>query len=144
MCIRISTCSCSRSRHRQCRKTPAATAAIASTGPGRWSAPSTAVDRSSSCGRSIATFTSAKDASPLLLLLRGVLGFLEPRASEHIRHRVVAFVTGVLVQLLLACLPRILAGPRPIPRRRILDGEAIEERVRVDALDAFDDVQLIA
>jgi hypothetical protein len=71
-CIRISTCSCSRSRRRRCRKTRAATGAIASTGPGRWSARSTAVDRSSSCGPSTATSTSARDAETARLTCRSI------------------------------------------------------------------------
>ena len=47
-----------------CRKTAAATAAIASAATARSSAPSTAADRSSSCGRSTATSTFGKAVGP--------------------------------------------------------------------------------
>src|SRR6188474_1846218 len=90
-------------------------------------------------------FVAAIDSSRALLwLFRAILGFLQPRALQHVRHRVVALVTGVLEQAVCGRLPRILAGPCTLPGRRILDGEAIQERVRVDSPDAFDDMQLIA
>jgi hypothetical protein len=57
---------------------------------------------------------------------------------------VVAFVAGVLVEVVLRRHPRVLARPRAIPRRRIFDSEAVDERIRVRAPDALDDVELIA
>src|SRR5438552_467513 len=82
--------------------------------------------------------------SRLKFLLLTFFSFFLSRAAEHAGERVVAFVAGVLVETLGRRVPRIFAGPRSVPRRRILDSEAIEERPRIDAREALDDVQVLA
>src|ERR1700704_1435252 len=87
---------------------------------------------------------SAARPRPRLLLLGCVFRFLLPGAAQHAAQRVVAFVARVLVELLSGRVPGILAGPRAVPRRRIVDGEPVEQRPRAGAGEALDDVQLVA
>ena len=60
------------------------------------------------------------------------------------RQAVVPLVAGVLVDRPVGLRHRIRHGPRPRPRRRIVDREAIVERVGVDAREALDEVQILA
>src|SRR4051794_38643082 len=83
-------------------------------------------------------------ARELFALLPGVFRLFLPRAAKHAPQRVVPFVAGVLVQVLVGGVPRVLTCPGPIPRLRILDRESIQDGVFVAACEAFDDVQLIA
>ncbi len=64
-------------------------------------------------------------------------------AAQEVRHRVVPFVTGVLVDLRVVRQLRDGNHRRPRPRkcRRILDGDRVLERRRVDPLEALDQVQ---
>src|SRR5437867_5936945 len=79
----------------------------------------------------------------LLSFLR-VLRFLLARAAEHATQRVVSLVAGVFVQVFLRGVPRVLAGPRFVPRRRVVNREPIEQRVRAGPREALDDVQVLA
>src|SRR5712691_6179088 len=66
---------------------------------------------------------TTRPVDPNVLLLGRVFRFLLPGASQHAAQRVVPLVARVLVEVLIGCVPRILAGPRAVPRRRILDRE---------------------
>jgi len=79
----------------------------------------------------------------LLVLLSRVL-LLSSSAAQHVAERVVAFVTRVLVDVLVGGVPRILSAPRFLPRLRIVDGETIEQGVGVHARKPLDDMQLFA
>src|SRR6185436_21117654 len=72
------------------------------------------------------------------------LRFLKARAAQHAAKRVVALVACVFVDRFVRSDPRILSGPAPIPGRGMLEGEAIEQRLVVDAREAFDDVEVLA
>src|SRR4029079_19665460 len=78
----------------------------------------------------------------LLALLR-VVRVLLTRAAQHAAERVVAFVAGVLVEVFLGVVQRVLAGRRLVPGRRIVHGEPIEQRVRAGPREALDDVQVL-
>src|SRR5713101_5135575 len=56
----------------------------------------------------------------------------------------VALVARVLVHQLAALPQRKLRRPRTRPRRRIVGGEAVVDRVGVDAREALDEVQMFA
>src|SRR5205823_14909977 len=74
--------------------------------------------------------------STLLLLRRArELLFFRARATEDVSDPVVPLVTRVLDQLVLlvVSVEREHCGPRFRPRRRILDGEPVLERVGSDA-----------
>src|SRR5439155_9889219 len=81
---------------------------------------------------------------PPASFLGRVFRLLLPGASQHAAQRVVPFVARVLVEVLIGRVPRILAGPRAVPCRRILDREAVEQSLRAGAREALDDVQLVA
>src|SRR5207253_955673 len=71
-------------------------------------------------------------------------GFLAiSRANKKVDDVEVVFVAAVLVQLLggIDLVPRNERGPWPGPRRRILDGELVVERRRVDAREALGDLE---
>ena len=72
------------------------------------------------------------------------VSFSKPGAAEDVAQRVVGFVARVLEHQVVGRRPRLLAGPGPYPRLRILDRELIPERLRVDAREALDDVQVLA
>ena len=59
-------------------------------------------------------------------------------------QRVVPLVARVLVELLVARHPRVFAGPGPVPRLGIFDGEPVQQRLVVDAREPLDDFQLLA
>ena len=64
-------------------------------------------------------------------------------AAQEVRHRVVPLVTRVLVDLRV--VRKLRDGnhgrPRSGKRRRILDGDRVLHRVRIDPLEALDQVQ---
>src|SRR5438093_2593735 len=66
------------------------------------------------------------------------------RAAEDVAEGVIRFVARVLIQLVARCRPGVLPCPRLFPRRRILDGEPIEQRLAVDAGESFDDMEVLA
>src|SRR5262245_3633947 len=68
-----------------------------------------------------------------LLLLRCLICFAPPRAAQNVFQRVIVFVAGVLINMLIGCGPGELAGPGTSPGCRILDGEPIKQCVRRDA-----------
>ena len=59
--------------------------------------------------------------------------FLLRCTGEDVVHAVVALVTRVLVDAVVAPLHRNLSGPGPGPGRGILDGELVQQCVRIDA-----------
>src|SRR5262249_48880491 len=65
-----------------------------------------------------------------------------PCPAEHVRQCVVAFVARVFVQVFRRRSPRILAAPRAIPGRRILDGELIEQISVSQVRDPLDHVKV--
>src|SRR5256885_7253985 len=69
---------------------------------------------------------------------------LDARAAQDVFERVISLVAGVFEDLLVAGDPRILPGPRPVPCRRILDRESVEDGVRIDPREPFDNVQVLA
>src|SRR6188768_3451026 len=70
------------------------------------------------------------------------LAFGGAKASQHVRQRVVALVTGVFVDRLGRACQRQLAFPRPRERGRIVDLELVEQRLRVEQTEALDQVQV--
>src|SRR5206468_839171 len=70
------------------------------------------------------------------LLPRRVL-LEKARAAQNVAQRVVIFMTRVFVQVVVGRDPRILSGPRPGPRRRIVDGESIEQAIGIEPRDLF-------
>src|SRR4029450_7572164 len=78
------------------------------------------------------------------LWLRGTGGFfllflLRTRASENVRHRVVAFVAGVFEQRSLDSRHRQDGTPRADVRTRIGDREFVLDRIVVNPREALDD-----
>src|SRR5688572_14766310 len=63
--------------------------------------------------------------------------FLLARAGKDSRQRVIALVAGVLVNLIGRRAQRNLTLPRLCVRRRIFDGELIQDFVRRNAREAF-------
>src|SRR5438093_4442753 len=59
-------------------------------------------------------------------------------AAQNIFQRVIGFVAGVLINVLVRSRPGVFAGTRLRPCRRIFDGEAVEQRVRTDSREALD------
>src|SRR5438093_12400825 len=80
------------------------------------------------------------------LLRRGFGGFFlfAPRAGERVPHAVVALVARMLEDRPDRLRHRRFRRPRCRPRGRIVDGEAIAERVRVHASDSLDHLHLLA
>src|SRR5262249_8506763 len=87
---------------------------------------------------------STKEPSlSLLFCLRGrFLILLSPGAPQHTGERAVAFVACIFVNRLIRRGPSVLAAPGPVPRVRIFDREAIQQRVGVDAREALHDVEV--
>src|SRR5207253_1774753 len=92
------------------------------------------------------THTSTRIAvTSRLLLVVGLGGLLFPaRAAQDVAQAVVAFVAGEFVDRAAGPDHRIRRGPRPRPRRGILDREAVLDRVRVEARDAFHEMEIRA
>ena len=78
--------------------------------------------------------------SPGLAVFLDPLGLQHPGAAQRVRHRVVAFVAGVLVEPLVALVPRELAGVGRLVVR-VVHGEAVQQAVTVDGAEALDDLQ---
>src|SRR4051812_48629211 len=93
--------------------------------------------------RSLRPSFASLSPSLLFRLVLRVVGFTLPRAAQDIAHRVVSFVAGLLVEMILLNRPAVLAGPRLLPRLRILDREAVFERVGVGAGEALGDLQVL-
>src|SRR5580693_8731909 len=68
----------------------------------------------------------------------------QPGTAQNIAQRVVGLVARVLKDVLAGGRPGVLAGPRPRPRRRIVDREAVEERIGRNARESLDHVQVVA
>ncbi len=75
--------------------------------------------------------------------LRGGFLLADARAGEDVRHAVVAFRAGVLVEQAVERRQRIDAAPRLGPRVGVDDRERVLERVLVDARDALRDAHLL-
>src|SRR5207248_4299310 len=73
--------------------------------------------------------------------LASTVFLLRARAAQAVFYRVISFVAGVLEDPICSRLERDRAAPRPRPRLRILDGERVADRVRVDARETLDDVE---
>src|SRR5262245_4486635 len=80
-----------------------------------------------------------RDDVPVMLLLLLALGccfraFVGACRAQHVCHGVVAFMAGILPELVRMltsiCLQRNESGERLGPDCRILDGEAVVNRVR--------------
>src|SRR6266540_6053566 len=78
-------------------------------------------------------------------LLRGFVGRLFPGTSvlEPGFHRMISFVTGVFEYALVGPAHRHRGAPGPRPRRRIGDGEFVEQRIRVGAREALDEMHVL-
>src|SRR5262245_23409777 len=76
-------------------------------------------------------------------LLFRCLRLAEAGAAQDALERVVVLVARVLVDRFLRERPDVLAGPRLVPRRRILDREPIQQVVGVHACEALDHVQVL-
>src|SRR5262249_27325634 len=87
-----------------------------------------------------ATYRGNRRSASLLRAFR----FAQPRPAKNVAERVVAFVARVLEEPLAGDRPRLLAGPRPHPRVRILDRETVAQRLCIDPREALDDVQVLA
>src|SRR5579872_5634105 len=64
-------------------------------------------------------------------------------ALQNIGQRVIAFVAGVFINLCVGRRPGIFARPWLGPGFRIFDREAVKQRLRVDAREALDRVQVL-
>src|ERR1700719_4283393 len=73
---------------------------------------------------------------------RCVLSLLTPGTPQYAAKRIVAFVTGIFVNRFGGRRPSVLAGPRPVPRVRVLHREAVQQRIVVDAREALYDVEV--
>src|SRR5207237_2152904 len=84
---------------------------------------------------------SCTSPSPSLLFRFGlrVLGLAQPCAAQDVAHRVVALVTRVFVQMILSDRPGVFAGPRLLPRLRLVDREPVLQRLRVGAREPLGD-----
>src|SRR5579864_1959123 len=73
-------------------------------------------------------------------------GFLliGPGSREDSCHAVVPLVAGVLEDRALGPDAGDLGGPRLSERRRVIDREGIEERIRIDTREALDQVHILA
>src|SRR5580658_7539081 len=78
-----------------------------------------------------------------LLLRCRCLSFLVPGTAHDITECVVALVAGIFIDRLSGGRPRHFAAPRLIPGLRIVDGETIKKRMRVQALYAFHNVEIL-
>src|SRR6185436_8022242 len=63
------------------------------------------------------------------------------RAPENVRHPVVPFVAGILVQGTLGRGHRNFRAPGPGPRAGIVNRELVEDPVSAHTREAFDDMQ---
>src|SRR5215471_1565285 len=81
--------------------------------------------------------STARSVSPCLVL------FSQARAFQNVRHRVVAFMTGVLVYVRIGRRPGHFAGPWPLPGIGILYREPVQQRAIAGAREALDHVQVL-
>src|SRR5207248_1563186 len=65
-------------------------------------------------------------------------------AGEGAHHSVITFMTGVFKQLAVTLRQRDFDSPRPRPCRRIVDCELINERVRIQTLEALGEFHILA
>src|SRR5882672_6795309 len=79
----------------------------------------------------------------MALLLLFALFLLVPGAAENVGEGVIALVTGVLIDPLVALRHRQLCRPRARERCRVVDGEFVEQRVRVRAREALGQVEIL-
>src|SRR5215467_8075887 len=82
----------------------------------------------------------------LRAVFRGFFGglLLKPGATEHINHGVVALMTGVLVYFVRDRTESRLPGPSPGKRRGIVDREPVEDRLRANACEPLDHMQILS
>src|ERR1700693_2197202 len=66
-----------------------------------------------------------------------------PGATKHVDHGIVALVTGVLVKVIRYRHESRLCCPGSCKRRRVVDREPVENRIRADAREPFDHVQVL-
>src|SRR4029453_4158531 len=95
--------------------------------------------------RPAADIRSLLRIAPTSLLLAGflrIVDFLQPRATQDVAHRVVAFMARVFVEELCGSRPRVLARPRLRPGVGILNRKPVQERLRIDARETLYDVQV--
>src|SRR5271170_1236785 len=76
-------------------------------------------------------------------LLLGSLSLFFAGAAQNIHHRVVAFVAGVLKYRTWSRAEWILDGPALRKCGGVVDSGAIEQRIRADASEPLDDVQVL-
>src|SRR5215510_8791019 len=74
-------------------------------------------------------------------LFRGCVALTS--AAQNVFQRVVRLVAGVLENLFVRGRPRELSGERRHPGARVLDGEAIQERVVGHTREALDHMQIL-
>src|ERR1700688_2543653 len=86
---------------------------------------------------SVADGSWAVTSNSLRSLLRGGLLF-DTSAAENACEAVIALVTCVFINLILTPRHVELRCPGPCPFRRLIDREFIQEGVRVEAREAFD------
>src|SRR5260370_40095113 len=108
--------------------------------PSRVNVHATSISSSSDVGFIVMAVTSL-----LLFSLRALGRFLfPPCAGENALQAVVRLVTRELVDPFLGLHDRIRHGPRPRPRRRILQGKAVFEGIGVEARETLDQMQIRA
>src|SRR5262249_3022267 len=109
-------------------------------------APMLSVPRSSKGRGKVALDGVRKSCSRLKLPLFRLFGlFLSARPAEHIRHRIIRLMARVLKKLVAGFLRD---GKGDFPRRgedlRIVNGEFIVHRVRVNTREAFNQTKGVA
>src|ERR1700730_19234690 len=92
------------------------------------------------------TRAAAIDSCFRISLLPGFLlvSLSQPGAAQNIAQRVVGLVARVLEDVLAGGRPGVFAGPWLCPRCRIVDREAVEERIGSDARESLDHLPVLA
>src|SRR5262249_41112076 len=80
----------------------------------------------------------------LLRLRRPPRRVTHASSAEHILECVVALMTRVLVHDLIGPDPWILARPRSLPGRRVLNRKPIEQRLGVEPAEPLDHMEILA